>query len=62
MSATIYVSDDGNWGSAEPGELVVLYNVTSAGIEQLSNASDSERWELAQRWAEEQDKEEEVTA
>ena len=55
MSATIYVAEDGNWGSAEPGELVVLYNVTSAGIEQLSNASDSERWELAQEWAAEQE-------
>jgi len=55
MSATIYVAGDGNWGSAEPGELVVLYNVTNAGIEQLSNASDSERWDLAQQWETEQE-------
>jgi hypothetical protein len=58
MSATIYVAADGSWGSAEPGELVVLYNVTNAGIEQLSNASDSERWELAQdHWEAEQEEE-----
>ena len=59
MSATIYVAGDGNWGSAEPGELVVLYNVTNAGIEQLSYASDSERWDLAQQWEAEQALEEE---
>jgi hypothetical protein len=60
MSATIYVASDGNWGSAEPGEFVVLYNVTNAGIEQLDGGTDSDRWELAQQWAAEQEGEEEV--
>ena len=58
MSATIYVASDGNWGSAEPGEFVILHNVTEAGIEQLyTTANDSERWDLAQRWATEQEEE-----
>jgi hypothetical protein len=60
MSATIYVASDGNWGSAEPGELVVLYNVTNAGIEQLDDGTDADRWDLAQQWAAEQEEEEEV--
>jgi len=57
MSATIYVAADGSWGSAEPGELVVIHNVTAAGIEQLDTVSDSERWELAQQWETEQEEE-----
>ena len=60
MSATIYVASDGNWGSAEPGECVILYNVTNAGINLFdTTANDSERWELAQQWALEQALEEE---
>jgi len=59
MSATIYVASDGNWGSAEPGELAILYGVNNAGLDALKNTTDTERWELAQQWALEQALEEE---
>jgi hypothetical protein len=55
MSATIYVAADGNYGSAEPGELVILYGMTAAGIDALENTTDAERWELASKWATEQE-------
>jgi hypothetical protein len=55
MSATIYVANDGNWGGAEPDEFVILYGVNNAGLNQLGEATDDERWELAQEWAAEQE-------
>jgi len=58
MSATIYVAEDGNWGSAEPGEFVILYNVNSMSIEQLGQGNDEDRWALAKKLAEEQLEEE----
>ena len=58
MSATIYVASDGNWGSAEPNEVVILYGITDAGLNALENTTDAERWELAQQWALEQAEEE----
>ena len=57
MSATVYVARDGNWGSAEPGEFVVLYGINSAGLDRLSETTDAERWELAEAWAAEQEQE-----
>lgn len=60
MSATVYVAADGNWGSAEPGELIVLHGISAAGLDALDNITDTERWELAQQWALEQAEEEEA--
>lgn len=59
MSATIYVAADGNWGGAEPGELVILHGINAAGLDMLDNTTDDERWELACRWAQEEQEEEE---
>lgn len=57
MTVSVYVASDGNWGSGEPDEFVVLHNITLGGVEQLAEASDSGRWALAQQWALEQNEE-----
>jgi len=57
MGASIWVASDGSWGSGEPGEFVVLHGISSHGIIKLDEATDAERWELAQTWAIEQEQE-----
>ena len=45
MGSAIYVSNDGNWGSAEEGDLVILHNAKDADIENIDENTDSGRWE-----------------
>ena len=47
MGSAIYVSNDGNWGSAEEGDLVILHKAKDADIENIDENTDSGRWEVA---------------